>query len=448
MSDITGRTTEPYDCLVIGAGPSGLMAAITAARQGAEVLVLEHRERPLKKLYATGNGRCNFTNLYMDEKVYRGSDPLFAYEALKVFGRTELLDFMHSLGLMTRSINGYVYPYNEQARAVADVILLECRRLGIRICCGEDVVNITHEEGVTPEDEVTPERNRTGALFSVSVKSRVYTSQNLILAAGGKASPTHGSDGSINKFVRAFGHNIILQQPALVPLMFGNRKLAAMAGVRIKCGVSLAVDTDVVSSERGEIIFNRDNISGIPVMQLSRFATEALAKGQDVSLFIDMFPDSGMDELTDMLKCAFKGQDAGSLKGPGHKDLRRDRTAVEALGLSINEKLAALCLDEAGIVQRSLASSCSDEKLKKLAELLKCMEVTIIADAGFDRAQVTSGGVDVSELTGDMESRLVPGLYIIGELCDIDGTCGGYNLQWAFSSGYIAGRHVAVRSEI
>ena len=119
MSGKNESKTIPYDCIVIGAGPSGLMAAITAARAGADVLVLEHRDKPLKKLYATGNGRCNFTNMHMNENVYRGSDSSFAYEALKVFGRDELLDFMHGLGLMTRDIDDYVYPHNEQARAVA-----------------------------------------------------------------------------------------------------------------------------------------------------------------------------------------------------------------------------------------------------------------------------------------------------------------------------------------
>lgn len=415
-------TAIPHDCMVIGAGPSGLMAAITAAREGADVLVIEHRDRPLKKLYATGNGRCNFTNLYMDDDVYRGNDPSFAYEALKIFGRDELIGFMHGLGLMTKNIGDYVYPYNEQARSVADMLLFECRRLGIDIRCGEDPVDIT----------------KNNDLFTVSTRTHVFRSRTLIMAAGGKAAPTHGSDGSVNKFIRAFGHNIILQQPALVPLKFGDGRLTDIAGVRVKCAVSLEIDGDTVSSECGEIIFNKDNISGIPVMQVSRYATQALAAGKEVSLFIDFFPEIDDKELTAYLETAFAGADTGT--DIRHKDIRRDRTALEALSLCINEKLAGYSLILADIVPGSLALSYSHKKLSQLALLLKDMEITVIADAGFDRAQVTLGGVDTTELTGDMESRLVSGLYMTGELCDIDGTCGGYNLQWAFTSGYIAGR--------
>ena len=421
MSGKNESKTIPYDCIVIGAGPSGLMAAITAARAGADVLVLEHRDKPLKKLYATGNGRCNFTNMHMDENVYRGSDPSFAYEALKVFGRDELLDFMHGLGLMTRDIDDYVYPHNEQARAVADALLLECRKLGIEIRCSEDVVNITKDEE-----------------FAVSTRSHIFRSKKLIIAAGGKAAPTHGSDGSTNRFIRAFGHEMVLQYPALVPLKVADRKLSGLSGVRVKCRISLTVDDKIVSEEQGEIIFNKDSISRIPVMQVSRYAVRAVSEGKDAALCIDLFPDRDTDELAAELETAF--DISGNERR--NRDMKRDRTALEALSLCINDKLAVYCLKEVGITPMSLAGSCSKEKTGRLAAYLKNMEYSITGSEGFDRAQVTSGGVNVSELTQDMESRMVPGLYIVGELCDIDGTCGGYNLQWAFTSGYIAGSDI------
>ena len=413
-----------YDIIVTGAGPSGLMAAIQAARQGASVLVLEQKDKPLKKLYATGNGRCNFSNLYMDDKVYRGVDPGFAVKLTERFGRDDLLGFFHDLGMMTKHIGDYIYPYNEQARTVADALLLECRRLGIKISCDERTVDITWNDD---------------SHFTVKTASGTYCCRCLILAVGGKASPAHGSDGNLNSVIVKLGHTIATQRPALVPLVHNDKGLSKLAGVRVKCAVSLEVSGEPVSSEQGEIIFNKDNISGIPVMQMSRYATQALAEGKEVSIVLDFFPGETDDELFELLKTAFIGHFDG--QKDSRRDLRRDRTALEALSLCLNEKLAEYCLKAAGVAARSLAGNISDRKLELLTYILHRFEVDIYEDAGFERAQVTAGGVSTDELTDELESRKISGLYVVGELADVDGTCGGYNLQWAFSSGALAGKH-------
>ncbi|MCR5507984.1 MAG: aminoacetone oxidase family FAD-binding enzyme [Lachnospiraceae bacterium] len=415
-----------HEVIVAGAGPSGMMAAIYAARGGADVLILERNDKPLKKLYATGNGRCNFTNLVFDDNSYRGGDPAFVKSMLGLYGRDELMDFFHGLGMMTRNIGDYVYPYNEQARTVADALLLEARRLGCRIVCGEMVVDITSNNGG----------------YTVVTNGHRYECRAVVAATGGKASPVHGSDGNLNKVLEGLGNELVPQYPALVPLGHKDKKLAKLAGVRVKCSVWLTTDGVKAASERGEIIFNKDNVSGIPVMQLSRYATKALNEGREAVLHIDLFPDNGQDEIRTALEASFKGSSIRGSRGRT-ADIRKDRSMIEALSLMLNEKLALYCLDRLKMIPGSLAVNAQDKKLDALSGLLLDLEVRIDSDAGFERAQVTAGGFGLSSLDEELGSRSCPGLYIVGELCDVDGTCGGYNLQWAFTSGAIAGKDAA-----
>ena len=445
MSNRSKKTESAYQCdiVVAGAGPAGLMAAIMAAREGAHVIVLERNDKPLKKLYATGNGRCNFSNINMEPGVYRGSDPGYAMKIVDYYDRNDLLLFFHNLGMMTKHIGDYIYPYNEQARTVADALLLECRRLDIGIFCGETVVDIT--QAVSSDDPAEKndgseieEVNITSkaANFTVTTHTHKYRCRRVIAATGGKASPAHGSDGNLNGVLTSLGLTMVRQRPALVPLTFEGKKLSKLAGVRVKCAVRLTIDDLDASEECGEIIFNKDNISGIPVMQMSRYATGAFPQGRMVTVHINLFPDETDGELKELLYRAFKG-----VYDPDRRsDFRKDRKAKEALSLCLNEKLAEYCLLEAGIIPGSLAGNVPDRQLEKLADILKDLRIAVTGDAGYERAQVTAGGFAVSELTDDLESRKVKGLYIIGELCDVDGTCGGYNLQWAFSSGAVAGR--------
>lgn len=430
------------EVIVAGAGPAGLMAAIQAAREGARVTVIERKDKPLKKLYATGNGRCNFSNLNMDGDVYRGKDPGYARLVTDCYDRNDLLLFFHNLGMMTKHIGDYIYPYNEQARSVADALLLECRRLSVTIRCNEQVVDI---KPLSAQDDGTDG-------FKIITTTGRYTCDKLIVATGGKASPAHGSDGNLNGVLISLGHTMITQRPALVPLKFSDKRLGKLAGVRIKCAVSLTADGELVSGETGEIILNRDNISGIPVMQMSRYATSALAQGKVTEVHIDLFPDESPDELMVLLNNTFHPEYAvfdncEQGNNAGRSDIRRDRSALEALGLCLNEKLAEYCLSLARIVPGALSGNVSEGTLNRLARILKDIRVTVTGDAGYERAQVTSGGISTDELTEDLQSKLIPGLYIAGELCDVDGTCGGYNLQWAFSSGALAGRDAAGRIE-
>ena len=389
------------DVFVVGAGPAGMMAAITSARAGKKVIVAEQKDIPGKKIYATGNGRCNYTNRFFDEKVFRGDDPRFAYDAFSRFDNDDLIGFMRELGVKSRDIGGYIYPYNEQAKTVAQALVYECQRLGADIRTSEQVVDITQQ---FRSPEIIDKR------FVITTRKAVYTSESVIIAVGGKASPTHGSDGNLNKVIRKLGHNIILQDAALVPLKFEDASLSHLSGVRCKCKVKLFIDDNEFDSEEGEIIFNRDNISGIPVMQLSRYAVKAIRVGKTVRLELDLVPDMSDSELTGFIESS--------------SDKRSEKH--DALGLIIYDKVAEY------ICERT-------DDTDELIHFIKHFSIEINGDCGFNRAQVTAGGVDSNEVTEDMESKFVKGLFFAGEVLDVDGTCGGYNLQWAFTSGHIAG---------
>lgn len=411
------------DVAIAGSGPAGLMSAITAAREGASVIVFEQKDRAASKLYATGNGRCNFTNLKMTEGVYRGGAQELAYEAVETFDNNDLIGFFNDLGLITKHIGDYVYPYNEQASAVVSALMTECIRLGVKVHTSEKVIDIIRDDDS----------------FTVSTDKGKYECISFVMAPGGKASPAHGSDGNLNKVIRKLGHTIIPQEPALVPLIFSEKSLSVLAGVRLKCGVTLEISyetqnagaPDEVYSEQGEIIFNRDNISGIPVMQLSRYAVCKMVKGAGALIKLDLFPEYSQTETYDLVKWAFRTW--------GDKN----RNGAVALSLCVNEKLAEYIIGNTG----KKAYEFTDDEIKKISTLLKSFPVRITGNAGFSRAQVTAGGVDGQQIDGEtMGSRLCKGLYFCGEIIDTDGTCGGYNLHFAFASGRIAGRSAALHT--
>ena len=395
------------EVLVVGAGPAGMMAGISAARRGSNVIIIEQKDIPGKKIYATGNGRCNFTNQYYDSRVFRGEDPQFGYDAYKRFDKDALMGFMRELGVTCRDINGYIYPYNEQAKSVANALLYECKRLGVDIRCSQKALDITQEK----DNKI----NNDGG-FLVTTDKEVYSCEKIIIAAGGKASPTHGSDGNLNKVIRKLGHEIILQDPALVPLRFADSSLSLLAGVRCKCRTVLVIDGSETDNESGEIIFNNDNISGIPIMQMSRYAVRALSRGSKVWLELDLVPDMGDADLKGFLETSVEKRSG----------------IFEALGLVVNDKIAKYICDRI-------------KDTDELIHFLKHFKVEIIGDCGFNKAQVTAGGVNVSQITKDMESKIIRRLFFAGEILDIDGTCGGYNLQWAFTSGYLAGMAASVK---
>lgn len=404
--------------LIIGGGASGLTAAITAAREGALVTLLEHMPRVGKKILSTGNGRCNMTNLALSASCYRCGEPDFPMKVIGRFPVPETLAFFRRLGIVTTERNGYVYPASGQAQTVLDALREEVESLKIRVIC--DCGELTVK--------------KDGARFFVRSDVGTFFGDFLILAAGSMAAPATGSDGSGYKLSKAFGHSVKKPLPALVQLRCRGDFFKSVAGVRTEAKVSLYGNGEFLCEDRGELQLTDYGISGIPVFQVSRFAAEALDKKKKVEAVLDFFPSIDEGAFFALLR--------------EQQKYFAGRTCESFLNGIFHKKLAVMFLKQAGIRPAREVSELSKRELSALTSLIKGFSIPVTATNPFEQAQVCMGGVKTREVNpSTMESRLVPDLYFAGEILDVDGICGGYNLQWAWSSGYLAGKSAAEKGK-
>lgn len=403
-----------FDVIIVGAGASGMMAGISAACSGAKVLILEHMDSAGKKILATGNGKCNFTNEKQGIAYYRGNNPAFVLPVFKQFGLRDTLSLFKELGIEPRSKrDGYYYPASGQASSVREVLLMECRRQKVRIAYNVGIRSI-HKEG---------------KYFFFDTKQGEFRGKTCIIATGGKAAKKTGSDGSGIPYIVGFGHKVTDIVPALVALQGKQSFLREIAGIRAENRVEIYIENEKIAEETGELQLTENGVSGIPVFQLSRYASYGLAEEKEVYVLLDFLPWQTEEETTSTLEKRFLKYGKG-------------KSAREALIGLFSEKLIGVLLKEARISTDTRAEVCSQEEIKKLANVIRHLRVDIVGTKGFDAAQVTAGGVDTEEIDATtLESKLVSGLYFAGEVVDIDGMCGGYNLQWAWSSGWVAGKH-------
>ena len=379
--------------VIIGGGASGLMAAIWASRLGAAVTVLEKNDKPGRKLLATGNGRCNFTNRYQDASCYRTGNQERASRVLEQFTEQDTEQFFEQLGIRIRSREGWLYPASEQAQSVLDLLVLEARFRKVKI--------------KTRETAVAVEKAENGYL--VRTEGWQYPADSVIICCGSCASQIAGSDGDTLRFADQLQLASIPFSPALCPLRCKGNQFSSWAGVRVRAKITLLVENQEILTEQGELQLTDYGVSGIPVFQISRYAIRAVHENKNAELSINFFPELNQKELEEYLEqrktaCPYKTE----------KEL--------LIGLFPEKLIRVLC------AQKNLIHGINDFRLPVKDSL------------SFEQAQVCSGGVDTSEVQSKtMESRLHKGLYFAGELLDIDGTCGGYNLQWAWSSGATAG---------
>lgn len=396
--------------IVIGAGASGMMAAITAARQGAVVTVLEKMEKPGKKLLITGNGRCNLTNKNMQiTDAYRGRDTVFAQKIIEQFPVADTLRFFHELGLLTRDRDGYIYPYNDQAAAVAEILLQEMQRLRVKMKYREQVTDIL----------------KTAEGFTVKTATWQYPCDRVILCTGGKAAPQTGSSGDGYVLAQKCGHKLIPVVPALVPLKASGPLPRQLSGTRNTVRLKLETDGREACRAEGELQWTDYGVSGIVVFQVSRYAAKALCQKKKVQMQIDLMPEYTEEALVRLLT-------------DKQKRFPKQGTAELLAGMLKKKNIEALCK----IAGKQPPPDDFESYAATIAKNIKRLTLEITGTKDFDMAQVCAGGVPASEVCPDtLESLKMPGLYLAGELLDIDGICGGYNLQWAWSSGYVAGIH-------
>ena len=435
------QSNRCWDVIVVGGGAAGLMAAIHAAREGAKVLVLEHMERPGKKLLMTGNGKCNFTNealFNFDERqgetaceqYYHGTCPAFVLPAIKKFDITSTLNFFDDLGVIAVKRRGGYYPCSGQASAILAAMLMECGRLGITIKC---------EIGIRSIHKAEKNRNNRGGFrtdfpgqFVIETKSGTYISQKCILATGGKSYKKTGSDGSGFLYVERLGHQIQDLVPALVPLQSDLAFFKKVAGIRAEILTKIYIDGKASACESGELQLTDYGLSGICVFQISYLASHALKCGQKVLVELDFLPGFTDEQTQELLLSRAKSIYA------------ENKTMEQCMIGLFADKLGVALLEESGIPPSQLSRRFDNLQAKHLVKMIKHFSVPIVATRSFEQAQVTAGGVDTAQVWADtMESKLVSGLYFAGEMLDVDGICGGFNLQWAWSSGAVAGMSAA-----
>ena len=386
--------------VIIGGGASGMMAAIQAARTGAAVTLLEHNEKPGKKILATGNGRCNLTNLVQEPSRYRSSQPDFLWKIITQYPLEDTLAFFSELGIYTKDRNGWVYPYSDQAAGVAQVLELEARHQKVKIKTTEEVTDILREDGQ----------------YLVKTATWQYPCDSVIISCGSSASNVEGSSTTGYELAEKLGHTVVKPLPSLCGIRGKDNYYAKWAGSRMDGRITLEIDGKTVGEEQGEILFTEYGISGIGVFQLSRYAVRGTDEGKIATYHLDLMPQLTKEELVKLL---LDRQQAGSYKNP--QEL--------LIGLLPRKMIDVL-------VKKTYEP-------EKIAERLKDWQVPVKGAYALQQAQISSGGVDPRELTEQLESRLHPGIYFTGEVIDVDGPCGGYNLQWAWSSGAVAGRAAA-----
>lgn len=395
---------------VIGGGAAGLMAAITAGRNGAKVDIWERNDRVGKKILATGNGKCNFANRDFDIKHFYGENLTIPQVVLNIFDVEKTRMFFEELGMMCRAKDTLLYPYSEQASTVLDVLRYAAADCGVTILAGEMVADI---------------KALSDGKFMVSSSKKKATYDRVIVTCGGNAAPKTGSDGSGYALAGKLGHTITRTCPALTGLKVKDKDFKAISGVRCPAKVTLIIDGREAMSEKGELQLTDYGISGIVVFQLSRTAGMALSKGQKVSTVIDVCPDIEQQTLGFLLQ------------KKKHQYSKRDVDAY--LSGVVNKKLGSYLAKKVGMLLNQQMSQITDETISKYARLLKSWQVQITETNSYEQAQVTAGGVSFDCLDDTLQSTLHKGLYFAGEILDVDGKCGGYNLQWAWSSGFVAG---------
>jgi predicted Rossmann fold flavoprotein len=410
---------EIFDIAVIGGGPAGMLAAGRAAELGAKVVLIEKNESLGTKLLITGKGRCNITQANFDEKdfiIRLGKKGKFLFSSLTAFGPKDVIDFFEERGLKTKiERGGRVFPVSNKSLDVLNVLLDCLRKNKVKILLDKKVI------GFGLKDE------KIG--YAKLIKEKIYA-RNFIISTGGKAYPVTGSTGDGYSWAKVFGHKLINPTPALVPIKTSESWIKNLQGLSLKnVRINVIQNGKKVDSRFGEMLFTHFGISGPIVLDVSKSIRELLNNGE-VTIELDLKPALDFTELDQRLQRDFAKFPTKAFKNYLPELLPRKSiyTMINFSGIDSQEKLNAI----------------SRDKRKKFVKLLKGVRMSVVSLMGFDEAIITSGGVDLKEIDPKtMHSKIVKNLFLAGEIIDLDGPTGGYNLQICWSTGFAAGTYAA-----
>lgn len=401
------------DTIIVGGGPAGLTAAITLSRQGKQVLILERNKSCLKKLLITGNGHCNYWNENQDHHHYHTTNDKLISTLLSDTLKEQAYQWIESLGIVPRIKNGYYYPFSNQATSMKEALLTEAHRLGVQIITEAMVTKI----------------EKQGKTFYITTPNQTYTSLHLVLATGSKAYPKTGSDGSGYQLAEMLGHTIIPSHPSLVQLEGMEKYAKDWSGVRADVIVSLYENHKKIKEESGELQFTDYGLSGICIFNLSRN--------------IAIYQDTQLYEIHIKFTPWAKDQTALDTWFQKREKALPGRTFEQMLEGFLHYKVIHVIAKKMHITPDYPWNHFTKSRKIELYQWLLDYPIRIYATKGFDFAQVCSGGVSLEEIhLHSLESKKVPGLYFVGELLDVDGDCGGYNLGFAWMSGLLVGKHI------
>ena len=397
-----------FDIAVIGGGAGGLFFTAQAANmhKNLKIAVIEKNQRVGKKLLSTGNGRCNLTNLYVNEENFHGSFKPYAGKILTRCSAQKLLELFGNMGLITRADDfGRVYPKSNQASSVLDVLRYNAEKDNVTFFCENKVLKVIKEKNI----------------FRITTDKETFTSDKILFATGGAAAPKVGGDKSGYELLKVLGHSVVNPSPALCPVNVKSEYLKSLKGIRVQGTISLMSDNKTIASEDGEIQFTENALSGICVFNLSQY----IEKNKNYILRIKLMPESDFNQTTDIL--------SNNQKVFANLDSENIMTGI------FHKRIAQSLMKSAKISFDKKVKDITEREIKTLAKLINSFDFTVSGLTDFNNAQVTKGGVKGDEINPDtMESKKTKGLYVIGEALDCNGDCGGYNLHFAFATGYTA----------